>query len=73
VSAVAAVGSAPSVGTVTVTPAAGSDALPPVCGGYTPPITRTVIVGDTVFSVSDTAVQANALETLAETGRVELR
>lgn len=61
-----------SVAPVATTRAAG-DALPPVCGGYVPPITRTVIVGDTVFSISDTAVQANALETLADRGRVELR
>ena len=83
VSSARAVGSAVAVAPAIATPApagpetAGTkpaiDALPPVCWGYVPPITRTVVVGDTVFSVSDTAVQANTLRTLADTGRVELR
>ncbi len=44
----------------------------PGCFEYLPPLNRTVIVGNTIFALSDTMVQANALKTLAVLGQLAL-
>lgn len=44
----------------------------PDCYWWAPPITRTVVVGSVVYSISDDAVQANDLNSFAALGRVSL-
>lgn len=41
------------------------------CYSYQPDIRRSIVIGETVFTVSDTGVQANALDGLATTGWAE--